>query len=986
MLGATTPQTRHKSSASKSADASKTKPQSRGSHATPKDGKKQSAPGSKASPGATVTALKAKSSTPSAAPAASAGKPASATAKSAASPQGAPTNLVSSLKAQIEAHKQELKRRATLSRKTVARDRDASDNPENRGTLRKILGGRGLIRKTVDSPSISLKPQLLSQALGQQSLKSAMNRSERDTDVPSLARRESNTTEIMDITAADLNITAVDIDQPSVPRLAYGLDRVLFNPGVYHLQDPRSRVYNFDPYLQKIMPVAEFDFGSLKDYVTSSHDQILSRIAKQNGKKYVGSTSSMTGSLSHFHYLLSQWRKINTRMLSRGFPEKFETFTLLNRSPSAIFLRWKNGTHAIDADKEFDSANVLMMLGRSMEKLLVLPKDHFERYRTSDPREVTEEERNGPEAYHYSTMGDFLMRSQLDAYDPRLPGTGMFDLKTRAVVSIRMDTASYEQGAGYQIRHNQGQWESFEREYYDMIRSTMLKYSLQVRMGRMDGIFLAYHNVERIFGFQYVSISEMDLALHGQSDTVLGDQEFKISLELLNKILDRATAKFPEQSIRIHFETRDAVVPFMYIFAEPVTEEEADQIQNSQKAKIQEFERDILGLHQPDKDNDLDSEDRSGWEDIQAKVEEEMQNDEMSTRDGEEVETGIVKGNDRELDADSDGMQESDLSASMDAVESEQQDGEAAASVEEEGDEEEDNEEDGIEEDREKDEEDAESEVVEVEGSNQGEDANHEKVVTERNEEGDATAEVEGNEEFRTDEEANGAAEVTDAADAGSGAADDQSEADSPTADGRASAAELDPTATAQSSPPANDAYSDTDSGGDAVFLNEISAERAALDRDANRPLLAMTLTVRSRVNGKYVPMPTDLTSDDKWAVEYSLAEIPSATRAWALYTACQDRRKNKLEPEERDEENVVQDYYRTKMREMSEKGREWRRRQDERDREGRIVVYEPFGVGADVEAEPKPNASQAHVKERIEDVEDYMDWLYKESGRKKGE
>jgi hypothetical protein len=32
------------------------------------------------------------------------------------------------------------------------------------------------------------------------------------------------------------------------------------------------------------------------------------------------------------------------------------------------------------------------------------------------------------------------MRSQLDAYDPRLPGTGMFDLKTRAAVSIRMES------------------------------------------------------------------------------------------------------------------------------------------------------------------------------------------------------------------------------------------------------------------------------------------------------------------------------------------------------------------------------------------------------------------------------------------------------------------------------------------------------------------------------------------------------------------
>ena len=49
--------------------------------------------------------------------------------------------------------------------------------------------------------------------------------------------------------------------QPAVPALSYGLERVLFNPGVYQLQDPRSRVYNFDPYLSEIMPVNEFDFN-----------------------------------------------------------------------------------------------------------------------------------------------------------------------------------------------------------------------------------------------------------------------------------------------------------------------------------------------------------------------------------------------------------------------------------------------------------------------------------------------------------------------------------------------------------------------------------------------------------------------------------------------------------------------------------------------------------------------------------------------------
>ncbi|KAK3715427.1 hypothetical protein LTR37_007155 [Vermiconidia calcicola] len=408
---------------------------------------------------------------------------------------------------------------------------------------------------------------------------------------------------VASIEASGLSIAPLDIPQPPVPGLQYGLDRVLFNPGVYQLQDPHSRVYNFDPYLQKIMPVVEFDYNALKEYKTSSQDTALATLAKEKGKRYIGSTSSMTSTLGHFHYLLSNFRPINLQMLSRGFPESLDTFTNINRAPNAIFLRWKNGTYAIDADKEYDGANVLMMLGKSMEKLLTLPTSDFERYRKSDPRAVTHEERTSPESYEYTTMGDFLMRSQLDAYDPRLPGTGTFDLKTRAVISVRMNADDFQPMTGYEIHTLQGRFESYEREYYDMMRSTMLKYMLQVRMGRMDGIFVAYHNVERIFGFQYISLQEMDRALHGQVHGCLGDQEFKVSLEMLQRVFDKATEKFPEQSLRFHFEavqenlgSEASPTTVMWVYAEPMGESDIDRIQDSSKGKVAEFERTMMGM------------------------------------------------------------------------------------------------------------------------------------------------------------------------------------------------------------------------------------------------------------------------------------------------------------------------------------------------------------------------------------------------------
>ncbi|KAI1152243.1 mitochondrial protein Pet127-domain-containing protein [Nemania diffusa] len=394
-----------------------------------------------------------------------------------------------------------------------------------------------------------------------------------------------------------LSMVPINTVRPDVPSLSYGLERVLFNPGVYQLQDPRSRVYNFDPYLSEIMPVDEFDFNALKEYVTSSKDSTLISIAKEYQKKYTGSTSSMTSMLAHFHYLLSAWREINTSMLSRSFVPESSQYTRILRAPAAIFLHWKNGTYAIDADKEFDTANILSMLGKSMEKLLTLSKDDYERYRHGNSDQITEEERNAEEAFHYTGFQDFMMRSQLDAHDERVPGTGMFDLKTRAVISIRMDAKGYHKGLGYEIRNSLGQWESFEREYHDMIRSAFLKYSLQVRMGRMDGIFVAFHNTQRIFGFQYIPLTDMDTALHGPENQLVGDQEFKASLKLLNELLNRATQKWPEQSLRLHFETRTSTTaPFMYFFAEPTTPEDIAAVQNAGRASIEAFEKDILGL------------------------------------------------------------------------------------------------------------------------------------------------------------------------------------------------------------------------------------------------------------------------------------------------------------------------------------------------------------------------------------------------------
>jgi hypothetical protein len=85
------------------------------------------------------------------------------------------------------------------------------------------------------------------------------------------------------------------------------------------------------------------------------------------------------------------------------------------------------------------------------------------------------------------------MRSQLDCHDDRLPRK-TFDIKTRATIAIRRDILNHAHAAGYTISKAMGYLESFEREKYDLIRAAFLKYSFQARIGKMDGIFLAYHS------------------------------------------------------------------------------------------------------------------------------------------------------------------------------------------------------------------------------------------------------------------------------------------------------------------------------------------------------------------------------------------------------------------------------------------------------------------------------------------------------------
>jgi len=64
-------------------------------------------------------------------------------------------------------------------------------------------------------------------------------------------------------------------------------------------------------------------------------------------------------------------------------------------------------------------------------------------------------------------------------------------------------------------------------------------------MGNMDGIFVAYHNVAKLFGFQYIPLEEMEECLHGEPG--IGSAVFEKCVELMEVIMKEIVLCFPRQ-------------------------------------------------------------------------------------------------------------------------------------------------------------------------------------------------------------------------------------------------------------------------------------------------------------------------------------------------------------------------------------------------------------------------------------------------------
>lgn len=380
---------------------------------------------------------------------------------------------------------------------------------------------------------------------------------------------------------------ALEVDD--IPRLSHNLDRVLFLPGVQFLQDPRTRIYNYDPHLDDIIHIDDFNFDMVQGFVSVSKDEVLLNEAIKNSKQFYSSTLSMTLTLHQLYLLLNNYTEgARSRFDFPAFSRTCKTLPLsVIIEPKGVDPETGETIYSVSADKSNDVEILLGAMGHCLEVFLTHSPEELKKYEKEKEKEGHEmhkkegEEKEGEEnegdekhkvpshepanVYNYLTCGAFLMRSQLDCYDSRLPGNGTFDLKTRAVCAIRHDRESDASQSTYQIWKMKGKYESFEREFNDLIRTgALLKYGFQARIGQMDGIFIAYHNVRSFFGFQYVPLLDINQIFYSDGSTQkqleespdvfpelednlpseVAETQFKVSLAMLQDLLQTAIADF----------------------------------------------------------------------------------------------------------------------------------------------------------------------------------------------------------------------------------------------------------------------------------------------------------------------------------------------------------------------------------------------------------------------------------------------------------
>lgn len=371
----------------------------------------------------------------------------------------------------------------------------------------------------------------------------------------------------------------------AIPTLHHGLDRVLFNPGVHFLRCPRTGLFNFPTHL--LHPPVPESVSGISAFTSAQQDQKLHNRGTLLATRFVSSTSSATGLLSQIYFcLLGLDRGPGVSFLSESFLQAIRLvqppsgamnqieFTAITKVPHCVVVtphQTESGKTVYSLFTDPDAKQAVEEPGPGGGSEILMQMGHvFERQFTSSQADFARCLQNGApgeSSFSFSHTPNLLIRSQIDCIDDRLPGK-TFDIKTRATLPLRFCPGAYKALSGYRLNSLYGVHNSFEREFFDMARSAFLKYAFQAHLGGMDGIFVAYHNVLEIFGFQYLPLAVLDEIIFGGSAG--SKQIVSACVHLLDAVISAVHDQYPHGNLpyRVTFEVKKQNLMNVYVKSE----------------------------------------------------------------------------------------------------------------------------------------------------------------------------------------------------------------------------------------------------------------------------------------------------------------------------------------------------------------------------------------------------------------------------------
>lgn len=354
------------------------------------------------------------------------------------------------------------------------------------------------------------------------------------------------------VDTSNFKTKVIDSDFIRPPKLHHNLDKIVRTEGIYTIDEFTK--LNKDNFIKFLPDFTDELVSRFSIYTPPSKDQVLLQKAKELGVKYITGSSSVTEALQNIYFVLTNFKSPDFTGLGKMFDDQNKNFMGAYKKPNMIMLRkLENGIWAIDGEKGPLPSNnrILTLGGLVMESMFTTDKKVFKRaIDLSKPLSPKDSEilKGGNRSYRFRQSGDILIRSQIDCESTDKNGDFfVFEIKTRASAPIRYDVENYEMYLDYEIKTRSGLHSSYEREYFDLCRSIILKYLFQLKLGRMDGAFVAHHNTKEIFGFEYLKITELERRVFGLSN--MADEMMDNCFFVLNDIIEEATQMFPNDQM-----------------------------------------------------------------------------------------------------------------------------------------------------------------------------------------------------------------------------------------------------------------------------------------------------------------------------------------------------------------------------------------------------------------------------------------------------